>query len=141
MDFENGVALHHLGYVVASIEKAAEGFVRSLALQWDGRIVHDPLQTVHVAFFYPRAAGNPTIELVQPEDGASAVARFLERGGGLHHICYEVDNLDKQLQWTRANRDLIARAPLPAAAFDGRRIAWVYTRNRLLVEYLERSLG
>jgi methylmalonyl-CoA/ethylmalonyl-CoA epimerase len=140
MKLENGVGLHHVGYVVPSIQGAAEGFVRSLALQWDGRIVHDPLQTVYVSFFEPCAAGNPVIELVEPEGNGSAVHKFLQRGGGLHHLCYEVDSLERQLEWTRTNRDLIVRQPQPAVAFDGRRIAWVYTRNKLLVEYLERCL-
>lgn len=138
MDFENGVALHHVGYVVRSIQQAAEGFARSLALEWDGRIVHDPLQTVYVSFLRPRIQGNPVIELVEPEGSDSAVSKFSEQGGGLHHLCYEVDSLAKQLQWTRDNRDLVVRPSVPAAAFEGRRIAWIYTRNKLLVEYLER---
>ena len=54
---ENGATLHHVGFVVASIQSAAAGFVRSLAMQWDGRIFHDPLQTVYVSFFQPALAG------------------------------------------------------------------------------------
>jgi methylmalonyl-CoA/ethylmalonyl-CoA epimerase len=135
---ENGATLHHIGFVVASIQSAAAGFVRSLALEWDGRIIHDPLQTVYVSFFHPALAGNAVIELVEPEGNGSAVHKFLQRGGGLHHLCYEVDSLERQLERTRANRDLIVRPPQPAVAFDGRRIAWTYTRNQLLVEYLER---
>jgi len=137
---ESGATLHHIGFVVASIQSAAAGFVRSLALEWDGRIIHDPVQTVYVSFFQPALAGNAVIELVEPEGNGSAVHKFLLRGGGLHHICYEVDSLEQQLERARANRDLIVRPPQPAAAFDGRRIAWTYTRNELLVEYLERFL-
>ena len=139
-DAENGLSFHHVGYVVRSIQDAAAGFIASLGLQWDGRIIHDPLQTVCVSFFCPRAAGNPLIELVQPAGTGSAVHRFLERGGGLHHLCYEVDSLDRQLERSKANRDLIVRPPTPAVAFEGRRIAWVYTKNKLLVEYLEKCL-
>jgi methylmalonyl-CoA/ethylmalonyl-CoA epimerase len=135
---QKGAVLHHVGYVVASIEKTARGFAASMALDWDGRIIHDPLQTVYVSFFTPTFPGNPVIELVQPASAESTVTKFLERGGGLHHLCYEVDSLDEQLAWTRRNGDLIARAPMPAVAFDGRRIAWVYTKARLLLEYLER---
>jgi len=138
MEFENRIALHHVGYVVASIDDAAASFARSMVLDWDGRIVHDPLQTVYVSLFYPKLPGGAVIELVQPEGCESTVAKFLRRGGGLHHLCYEVDCLDYQLRWARNNRDLVARQPMPAVAFDGRRVAWVYTRSRLLVEYLER---
>jgi methylmalonyl-CoA/ethylmalonyl-CoA epimerase len=138
-EFQNGVSLHHVGYVVRSIEKSADSFARSLAADWDGRIIHDPLQTALVSFFRPRQAGNPMIELVEPAGAESAVARFLERGGGFHHLCYEVDSLDRQLAWTRSNGDLIARQPMPAVAFNGRRIAWIYTKQRMLIEYLERE--
>ena len=136
--FENGVRLHHVGYVVQSIPAAAEGLMRSLGLTWDGRIIHDPLQTVAVAFLYPSSLGNPTIELVEPAGSGSVVHKFLQRGGGLHHLCYEVDSLSRQLEFAKQNRDLIVRPPAQAAAFEGRRIAWIYTRNKLLVEYVEK---
>jgi methylmalonyl-CoA/ethylmalonyl-CoA epimerase len=138
MDAENSITFHHFGYVVPSIKDAANDFASSLMLEWDGCIVHDPLQTVYVTFLRPRLPGNAVMELVQPEGEHSTVHNFCKRGGGLHHLCYEVNNLDEQLQRARAHGDLMARKPLPAAAFRGRRIAWVYTRNRLLLEYLER---
>jgi hypothetical protein len=37
-----------------------------------------------------------------------------------------------------SRRDPIVRAPTPAVAFEGRRIGWVYTKSKLLLEYLER---
>jgi methylmalonyl-CoA/ethylmalonyl-CoA epimerase len=67
------------------------------------------------------------------------VIPFLKKGGGLHHLCYEVQDLEKQLELTRSKGGLIARPPMPAEAFGGRRIAWVYTKNKLLIEYLERA--
>jgi methylmalonyl-CoA/ethylmalonyl-CoA epimerase len=67
------------------------------------------------------------------------VLEFLKRGGGLHHLCFEVDDLDSQIRQMRASRSVLARAPLPAVAFDGRRIGWMLTPDRLLVEYLERE--
>ena len=37
--------------------------------------------------------GDPSLELVEPASPHSPVQRFLERSGGLHHVCYEVDKL------------------------------------------------
>jgi methylmalonyl-CoA/ethylmalonyl-CoA epimerase len=67
------------------------------------------------------------------------VQNFLKRGGGLHHLCYEVDSLSAQLQLSRSLGGLVVRQPCPAVAFGGRQIAWVYTADKLLTEYLERS--
>lgn len=135
---ENGIAFHHVGFVVASIEQAGVGFARSIGSRWNWEIVSDPLQVVKVAFFEPVVSGLPTLELVEPVSTESTVYKFLQKGGGLHHLCYEVDSLEKQLDIARSRGSLIARKPMPAVAFQQRRIAWVYTKHKLLVEYLER---
>jgi methylmalonyl-CoA/ethylmalonyl-CoA epimerase len=66
------------------------------------------------------------------------VHSFAAKGGGLHHVCYVVENLERALADARALGAIVTRQPMPAVAFGGRRIAWIYTRNRLLIEYLER---
>jgi methylmalonyl-CoA/ethylmalonyl-CoA epimerase len=131
-------SLHHVGFAVMSIEATASSFARSLGAQWNGAIIHDPLQEARVTFLYCGAAQNPAVELVEPAGEKSPLHKFVARGGRLHHVCYEVDSLDEQLRESRTAGGLVARQPLPAAAFAGRRIAWVYTREKLLVEYLER---
>lgn len=132
--------LHHVGYVVASIAECAERFTRSIRGAWDGRIIHDPFQTVHVTFLRQPSPAEALIELVQPDGPQSRVAAFLNRGGGLHHLCYEVDALDEQLEYSLSVGAVLIQKPVPAvAAFDGRRVAWIYTRDNLLLEYLERS--
>lgn len=131
--------LHHIGFVVASIADVGHSFGLSLGAVWDGKIIHDPLQQAHVAFLRQANASNPMIELVEPAGEKSPLHRFLRQRGGLHHICYEVDSLEAQLQLARAFGALIVKQPLPAVAFHGRRIAWVYTSQRLLVEFLERG--
>jgi len=128
--------LHHLGFVVASIDRAMLGFVRSLAAERDGQVFADPLQKVKVAFLSTRT-DDPQIELVEPAGEDSPVQRFLSQGGGLHHVCYEVANLEQALADFRGRGSAIAKRPKPAVAFGGRHIAWVITPEKLLVELLE----
>jgi methylmalonyl-CoA/ethylmalonyl-CoA epimerase len=130
---------HHIGFVVASIQSSVQGFLDALQAEWDGKIFHDPNQAVRVTFLGSRHAANPVLELVEPAGSDSPVIPFLKRGGGLHHLCYEIANLEDQLALSRAQGGLVVRPPLPAVAFGGRRIAWVYTKNKLLLEYLERQ--
>ncbi len=54
-------------------------------------------------------------------------------------MCYEVENLDLHLQSMRRTGGVVVRRPLPAVAFENRRIAWVFTKQRLLLEFLERQ--
>jgi len=130
-------SLHHVGFIVDSIEAVAERFARSIGGTWDGTITSDPLQGVRVSFLGGSDAAATTVELVEPAAADSPVGRFLERGGGLHHLCYEVEDLEQELRYSRSVGGVVVRPPLPAAAFGGRRIAWVITKDKLVVEFLE----
>src|SRR5215469_7792975 len=124
--------LHHIGFVVSSIQESAEAFIQSLGACWDGNIIFDPVQKVHVSFFQNKNAADPLIELVEPGEMKSPVSSFLERGGGLHHLCYEVGDLDAHLAFCKSVGTIIIRPPVPAVAFGGRRIAWGVSRKKLL---------
>jgi methylmalonyl-CoA/ethylmalonyl-CoA epimerase len=76
---------------------------------------------------------------VEPTDPSSPAARFLGKGGGLQHLCYEVDDIEAEVAQARSRGLAVLRPPKPAVAFNGRRIAWVLTSQKLLVEYLERE--
>jgi methylmalonyl-CoA/ethylmalonyl-CoA epimerase len=128
--------LHHMGFVVADIATAMPAFARSMAAEWDGQIFEDPLQRAKVAFMTTRP-GDAQIELVQPVGESSPVQRFLQQGGGMHHLCYEVADLEAELAALRSRGAAIASRPKPAVAFGGRRIAWVITSEKFLVELLE----
>jgi len=132
--------LHHLGFVVRDIAATMPGFLRSMAAAWDSQIFADPNQKVRVAFLTTRT-GDPQVELIEPAGDDSPVLRFLnEKGGGLHHACYEVSDLEQELRDFKSRGALIVKRPKPAVAFQGRRIAWVLTPERLLVELLEKDL-
>ena len=129
---------HHVGFVVAAIRDVAQGFAQSIDSEWDGDIIYDPHQQVRVTFLRSKAHADPLIELIEPVGDKSPVLSFLKRGGGLHHLCYLVDSLEKQLEMCSSRGMVLLRPPLPAVAFGNRRIAWVCSQNKFLIEYLER---
>ena len=131
--------LHHVGFVVPSIAAAAPQFSAGMQMSWDGRVFHDPVQTVRVAFLAHSTPHAPLIELVEPADKESRAAGFLKRGGGLHHLCYEVPVLDEEVERSLAAGSILVADAAAAVAFQGRRIAWVCTPGRLLIEYLEQG--
>ena len=131
--------LHHVGFVVASISSGVEGFRDCMSAEWDGEIFHDPLQKAKVTFLRTPSPSDALIELVEPAGEGSPVLHFLQKGGGLHHLCYEVEDLDAHLTTMRLNGAVVVRRALPAIAFQNRRIAWVLTGQKLLLEFLERG--
>ncbi len=129
--------LHHVGFVVPSIEKAALRFASSIQAEFSGEIWHDPVQMVRVAFLHLPGTIGQFLELVEPASPIAPVARFLKQGGGMHHLCFTVSDMSSALAHARAERMVVVQAPVPAVAFDGRLIAWCFTRDKLLIEFLE----
>jgi methylmalonyl-CoA/ethylmalonyl-CoA epimerase len=135
----SGNRVHHIGYVTASIASSAEDYIKTTGLVWDRRIIHDPLQMVSVAFLSSGDGSSAMVELVEPAGRRSPVKQFLEAGGGLHHVCFEVADLPAHIEASRTAGCTLVRVPLPAAAFDGRKIAWITTPGGQLIELLQCS--
>ncbi len=87
--------VHHVGIAVKDLKESVALFERLLGLK--AHVEDAPCQKVTEAIF--RFGGGIEIDLVEPNGPDSAVAKFLEkRGEGLHHIAFEVDDIDKDLQ-------------------------------------------
>jgi methylmalonyl-CoA epimerase len=114
--------LHHVAIAVASIAKARAVYEGSLGMRAsEPEFVAD--QKVNVLVLY---AGSQRIELVEPASPDSPVSNFLaKRGGGLHHLAYRVENLERALATLKAaGLRLIDEQPRPGA--HGTRIAFVH---------------
>ena len=117
--------LHHVGIAVSNAEEAAKRFGGLLKLE-RGRSYELPEFGVK-ALFLP--VGDSNLELLEPLGDASTVARFLEkRGEGVHHLCFEVDDIERALQEFRdQGAKLIDERPRPGAG--GHLVAFVHPKS------------
>lgn len=101
--------VHHIGIVVRRLADAYPFYRDTLGLPLL-REAELPDQAVRAALF---DAGESEIELLEPIDARSGVGRFLERrGGGLHHVCFDVENVEHALgDLARRQVALIDRVP------------------------------
>lgn len=129
-------ALHHVGYATRDISKSRRLY-EDMGFAATTEIIHDPTQKVRVIFF--STGTQVLVELVEPASADSPVSNFLSKQGpGLHHLCYEVDDIQTSCEALRASGGIVTCAPTPATAFSGRRIAFVFRREGL-IELLERG--
>ena len=133
------IRFDHIGYAVKSIEDYLEEFVVPLLDPVSiGPIVTDPEQGVRIAFV--TLAGGERIELIEPVDDSSPVSAYLtDRRGGLSHVCDSTDSLEESIADFRRRRCMLFSGPTPAVAFDGRRIAFLLTPQRDIIELVERT--
>ena len=106
--------IHHVGIVVPDLEKAMSFWRDLLGLALvKTAVVQD--QGVKAALL---KAGESEIELLEPLVPENGVGRFLaRRGGGLHHVCFETEDVDSELSRARAKGiQLIDQRPRPGLA-------------------------
>ena len=131
---------HHLGVAVKSIPKAITVYQDLFGYELVSGPFDDPIQRVSVCFLGRQTAGEIVIELVAPLGDDTPINRVLSKGGGPYHTCYEVDDLDAGLAQLASKKCIIVSRPVPAVAFNNRRIAWLFTPTQQLVELLERAI-
>lgn len=130
---------HHLGIAVRSLDKAVACYRDLLSYGLLSGPFDDPVQGVKVCFIGSGRADETPLELVAPLGSPSPVDNFLKRDIGAYHVCYEVDDLDATLARWREKGCRVVADPVPAVAFSGRRIAWLYTPTHQLTELVETS--
>jgi methylmalonyl-CoA/ethylmalonyl-CoA epimerase len=130
--------LHHVGIVVENIDRAAAEYAIRYGYECRTGAIHDPRQQAHVQFLaLPGDAAY--LEMVAPDGPDSKLTGALAKGGGLHHLCYSTADIEATCTALRRSGMTLVRHPVPAVAFNGRRIAWLMGRDRHLIELVERG--
>lgn len=127
--------INHIAIVVSDLDEALSFYQDALGMKL-GYVEPNEEQGVVVAFL---PAGDTEVELVEPVDPDTGVARFLnKRGPGLHHICFEVDNIEATLAQL-AERGVELINPQPIIGTGGRKAAFVHPRSAygVLIELYE----
>jgi len=124
--------VEHIGVAVANIEKSVHIFRDLLGIPLERIYESDAIKT-KIAFFPLEGC---TIELVEPMDPESPVAKFIQkRGEGIHHICLGVENVEAALRDFEAKGiELLNKTPRKTQ--DGRTIAFLSPKstNGVLIE-------
>jgi methylmalonyl-CoA/ethylmalonyl-CoA epimerase len=130
--------VHHVAVVVKDLDAAVRSFRDRLDVAFES-VQEIPSDGVRIAFL---TTGDSKLELVQPTDPSTGVARYLAKHGeGFHHVCYEVADL--ALELTRLSIDgieLIDAAPRRGAEGP---VAFLHPRSchGVLVELIEAPGG
>ena len=115
--------IDHLGIAVKDMAEAKRAYE---ALGFKIEAEHDvPTEKVKTAFI---TVGESQLELLEPSDPSSVIAKFLEKRSGLHHICVLVDDIEKSMaEMKAAGAQLLDEAPRIGAG--GCRVAFIHPKS------------
>jgi len=117
--------IDHIAIAVNDMDEAAKFYTDILQLDLCGvEVVTE--QKTKVGFL---KIGGSNIELVQPASDDSPLAKFLEtRGPGIHHICLEVDDIQKEVEkLKKRGARMIDDTPRPGA--HNTRVAFIHPKS------------
>jgi methylmalonyl-CoA/ethylmalonyl-CoA epimerase len=113
----------HLGIAVKHLTEAVKAYE---TLGFTVEMTHEvPTEKVRAAFL---AVGESHLELLEPTDPSSVIARFLEKRSGLHHVCVLVEDIDAALAELKA-RGVPVLDETPRIGAGGCRVAFVHPRG------------
>ncbi len=115
--------IDHLGIAVKDMTEAKRAYE---ALGFRIEAEHDvPTEKVKTAFI---TVGESHLELLEPTDPSSVIAKFLEKRSGLHHICVLVDDIEKSMaEMKAAGAQLLDEVPRIGAG--GCRVAFIHPKS------------
>lgn len=128
--------LHHVGIVVNNIHESLGELKKYLNFETTSAIMPVGSQKVNICLL---KIGDPFLELIEPASPDSAISEFAKSGGGIHHLCFEVKDIESELEsLVKKGATILVN---PVKGFDERRIAFadLNTKNTKcgLVELLE----
>ena len=126
--------INHVAIAVENIEAMLPFWTEALRLSVD-HIEDVPSQKARVAFL---PVGESEVELVQPTDPGTGMAKFLkEKGPGIHHLCLEVENIEQALEELKAKGVHLINET--AQILPGRKMAFIHPKSTggVLVELYE----
>ena len=128
--------IHHIGIVVNNIRESMGEITNYLNFETTSAIMPVASQKVNICLL---KMGDPFLELIEPASSDSPISEFAKSGGGIHHICFEVKNIQSELKsLSKKGATILVN---PVKGFDDRFIAFVdlNTKNTKcgLIELLE----
>lgn len=141
--------LHHISLVAQNISEFAEIF-RSLGLTEMTQPESDPIQKVSASFVTAGKGQDIYIELLEPLGDDSPITKFLkERGGGLHHLCFEVDDIEGMGNELVKKGFQMVSPPVECVGYDRSfkrqctqpsKVAFFLLSNKILIELWQRGV-
>ena len=112
--------LHHIGIVVQNINESLGEISNFLSFESTSLPTLVGSQKVNICFLKTNSV---YIELIEPADPDSPIISFVKEGGGFHHLCFEVDDIQQEIDKMVENGARLVVAPVKG--FEDRLIAFL----------------
>ena len=129
--------IDHICFAVKNISEGISYWEDLFGYRQMTEVIVNSLQKVKVSFLCKE--DSMLVKLIEPLAGNQSLVNFVNRGGGFHHLCFRVEDMDKQISELKGKGLLMLVPPQPGEAFNNHDIAFMLARNGLNVELIDTS--
>lgn len=127
--------IDHIGVVVRSLEQGIQQWNELFGYKKSSDIAENTRQKVRVVFL--SKTNSITIKLLEPTGNDSPIYRIARKGGGLHHLCFRCNELQKEISLLQQKGARCIVSPEPGEAFNNNDIAFLLAGNNLNIELID----
>jgi methylmalonyl-CoA/ethylmalonyl-CoA epimerase len=127
--------IDHICFAVRDIEEGIRYWENTFGYRQYSTVVVNTLQKVKVVFLSKDES--LMIKLIEPMPDHPSLVTFVNRGGGFHHICFRVENMEKQIEELKGNGLLTLVPPQPGEAFNNHDIAFMLAKYGINIELID----
>ncbi len=127
--------IDHICFAVKNISEGVAYWESVFGYRQMTEVVQNSLQKVKVAFLCKE--DSLLVKLIEPLEDNLSLVNFVNRGGGFHHLCFRVENMEEQLNELKGKGLIMLVPPQPGEAFNNHNIAFLLAKYGTNVELID----
>ena len=127
--------IDHICFAVKDLQEGISYWETVFGYRQMTDVVQNSLQKVRVTFLCKD--DSVLVKLIEPLGDNISLVNFVNRGGGFHHLCFRVDDLEKQLAVLKGKGLIMLVPPQPGEAFNNHNISFLLAKYGTNIELID----
>jgi methylmalonyl-CoA/ethylmalonyl-CoA epimerase len=127
--------IDHICFAVKDISEGISYWESVFGYRQMTEVVQNSLQKVKVAFLCKD--DSVLVKLIEPLEENLSLIKFVNRGGGFHHLCFRVESMERKLKELKDKGLITLVPPQPGEAFNNHEIAFLLAKYGLNIELID----
>jgi methylmalonyl-CoA/ethylmalonyl-CoA epimerase len=129
------MTIDHICFAVKDIEEGISYWINVFGYRKMTEIIENSLQQVKVVFLCKNESID--VKLIMPLESNQSLVKFVNHGGGFHHICFKCSDINEQMKELAEKGLMVLVPPQPGEAFNNHNIAFLLAKYRLEIELID----
>jgi len=127
--------IDHICFAVKNIMEGISYWETVFGYRQMTEMVQNSLQKVKVVFLFKD--DSIMVKLIEPQEDNLSLINFVNRGGGFHHLCFRVEDMEEELHELKEKGLIMLVPPQPGEAFNNHNIAFLLARYGTNIELID----